>query len=102
MVGSRTASLDNAVSWTQGERSTGKRKYTEDRRWQNSVANEEQHFCHVRVIQLCVEDVRKRLEDHFGSRKGVPEKVEEAMKICEKEIDDRIEKRRSLSWWLEW
>ena len=90
MVGSRTASLDNAVSRTQGERLTGKRKYTENRRWHNLVANEEQYFHQVRVIQLCVEDVRKQLEDHFGSKKDVPEKIEEAVKICEKEIDNRI------------
>merc|ERR1712240_44393 len=44
----------------------------------------------VKIKQLAIKDVRKQLEDYFGSRKDVPEKIEEAIKIGEKEIDIRI------------
>ena len=86
--------MDNAALRTQVERLTEKMKYMENRRRWNSVANEKQYLHQVRVKQLCVEDVRKQLEDHFGSKKDVPEKIEEAIKICEKEIDDRIKTLR--------
>ena len=67
-----------------------KLKYMESRRRWNSLANEKQFLHQVRLKQLLVEDVRKQLEDHFGSRKDVPEKIEEAIKIGEKEIDERV------------
>ena len=44
--------------------------------------------------QLAIEDVRKQLVDYFGSRKDVPEKIEEAIKVCKKEIDDIMEMLR--------
>ena len=93
-VRSRSASLDNAALWTQVERLTEKMKYTENRRLWNSVANEKQYLHQVRVKQLAIEVVRKQLEDHFGSKKDVPEKIEEAIKIGEKEIDERIKMLR--------
>ena len=67
-----------------------KLKYMESwRRW-NSLANEKQFLHEVKIKQLLVEDVRKQLEDHFGSRTAVPEKIEEAIKIGEKAIDEQV------------
>ena len=86
--------MDNAALRTQVERLTEKMKYMENRRRWNSVANEKQYLHQVRVKQLCIEDVRKQLEDHFGLKKDVPEKIEEAIKIGEKEIDERIKMLR--------
>ena len=37
-----------------------------------------------------MEDVRKQLEKHFGSRREVPQKIEEVIKLGEKEINGRI------------
>ena len=67
-----------------------KLKYMESRRRWNSLANEKQFLHEVKIKQLLVEDVRKQLEDHFGSRSAVPEKIEEAIKIGEKAIDERV------------
>ena len=89
--------MDNAALRTQVERLTEKMKYIENRRRWNSTANEKQYLHQIRVKQLCVEDVRKQLEDHFGSRRDVPERIAEAMKICEREIDDRTEALRRTS-----
>ena len=55
---------------------TEKVKYMEGRRRWNNLANEKQYLHQVRVKQLAIEDVRKQLEDYFGSRKDVPEKIE--------------------------
>ena len=65
-------------------------KYMESRKRWSSVANEKQYLYNVKIKQLAIEDVRKELEDYFGSRSLVPEKIEEAIKIGEKEIDVRI------------
>ena len=59
------------------------------KRW-NSLSNEKQYLHEVRVRQLAIEDVRKQLEDHFGSKRDVPEKIEGAIRLGEKEIDNRI------------
>merc|ERR1712041_15133 len=59
------------------------------KRW-NNLANEKQYLHEVRVRQLAIEDVRKQLEDHFGSKRDVPEKIEGAIRLGEKEIDNRI------------
>ena len=37
-----------------------------------------------------MEDMRRQLEKHFGSRREVPQKIEEVVKLGEKEINDRI------------
>ena len=95
------ASTDNAALKTQVERLTEKMKYMENRRRWNLAANEKQYLHQVQFKQLCVEDVRKQLEDHFGSKKDVPEKIEEVIKLGEKEIDDRIKMLRmanKVSW----
>ena len=55
----------------------------------------------IRLRQLCIEDVRKRLEDYFGSRREVPERIEEAIKIGEKEVSECIKMLRmedKVSW----
>merc|ERR1712041_12420 len=59
------------------------------KRW-NNLANEKQYLHEVRVRQLAIKDVRKQLEDHFGSKREVPEKIEGAIILGEKEIDNRI------------
>merc|ERR1712240_564747 len=86
---SRSGSLSEALR-TQVERLSEKVKYMESRKRWSSVANEKQYLYNVKIKQLAIEDVRKQLEDYFGSRKDVPEKIEEAIKIGEKEIDARI------------
>ena len=74
VLGSRTVSLDNVGVQIQGERSSRKKEFLEDKRGQNPGVNEEQHFWQFKVVQLCVQEVRKRIEEHFGS-KEVPEKL---------------------------
>ena len=86
--------MDNAALRTQVERLMEKMKYMENRRRWNLSGNEKQYLHQVRVRQLCVEDVRKQLEDYFVSKKDVPEKIEEVIKLGEKEIDDRIKMLR--------
>ena len=82
--------MDNNALRTEVERMSEKLKYMEGwRRW-NSAANKKQYLHQVRVRQLCVEDVRKQLEKHFGSKREVPQKIEEVIKLGEKEIDKRI------------
>ena len=87
---SKSGSLDNAALKTQVERLTEKVKYMESKKRWNSLSNEKQYLHEVRVRQLAIEDVRKQLEDHFGSKRDVPEKIEGAIRLGEKEIDNRI------------
>ena len=47
------------------------------------------------MVQLCVGEVRKRIKEHFGS-KEVPGKIEEALRMCEREVDERTESLRML------
>ena len=70
---SRSGSLSEALR-TQVERLSEKVKYMESRKRWSSVANEKQYLYNVKIKQLAIEDVRKQLEDYFGSRKDVPEK----------------------------
>ena len=60
-----------------------------DKRGQSSRVIEEQHFQQFKVVQLCVEEVRKRIEEYFES-KEVPRRIEEAVEVCEREIGERI------------
>ena len=87
---SRSRSLDGAGLKTQVERLTEKVKYMESKKRWNNLSNEKQYLHEVKVKQLAIEDVRKHLEDHFGSKRDVPEKIEGAIKLGEKEIDYRI------------
>ena len=99
--GTRSVSMDNAALRTQVERMAEKLKYMEGRRRWNSRANEKQYLHQVRVKQLCMEDVRKQLEAYFGSRREVPQKIKEVIKLGEKEIDERIKMLRmadKVSW----
>ena len=59
--------MDNAALKTQVERLTEKMKYMESKKRWNSAANEKQYLHQVRVKKLAIEDVRKQLEDYFGS-----------------------------------
>ena len=72
------------------ERLTEKVKYMESKKRWNSLSNEKQYLHEVKVKQLAIEDVRKQLEDYFGSKRAIPEKIEGAIKLGEKEIDYRI------------
>ena len=47
------------------------------------------------MVQLCVEEVRKRIEEYFGL-KEVPRRIEEAVEVCEREIGERIESLRMM------
>ena len=97
----RSISMDNDALRTEIERMSEKLKYMEGRRQWNSAANKKQYLHQVRVRQLCVEDVRKQLEKHFGSKREVPQKIEEVIKLGEKEIDERIKMLRmadKVSW----
>merc|ERR1711989_40324 len=87
---SRSRSLDSVALKTQVERLTEKVKYMESKKRWNSLSNEKQYLHEVKVRQLAIEDVRKQLEDYFGSKRDVPEKIEGAIKLGEKEIDNRI------------
>merc|ERR1712082_372656 len=87
---SRSRSLDSVALKTQVERLTEKVKYIESKKRWNSLSNEKQYLHEVKVKQLVIEDVQKQLEDYFGSKRDVPEKIEGAIKLGEKEIDYRI------------
>ena len=72
--GTRLISMDNVALRMQVKRMAEKLQYMEGQRRWNSAANEKQYLHQIRVKQLCVEDVRKQLEAHFGSRREVPQK----------------------------
>ena len=74
----RTASSD--ALRTQIERMAEKLRYMEGKKRWNSRANEKQYLHEIEVKQLLVEDVRKHLEDHFGSKESVQGKIEDAIK----------------------
>ena len=99
--GGRSISLDNDTLRTEVERMAEKLKCMEGwKRW-ISISNEKQYLHQVRLRQLCVEDVRKQLEKYFGSRREVPQRKEEVIKLGEKEIDGRIKILRmadKVSW----
>ena len=59
------------------------------RKW-NSASNEKQYLHQVKVRQLCVEDFRDALEEHFGDKRKIPAKLVAVVKKGEKEINDRI------------
>ena len=59
------------------------------RKW-NTKSNELQYLHQVKIRQLCVEDFRDALEEHFGDRKKIPAKLQSVVKKGEKEINTRI------------
>ena len=59
------------------------------RKW-NSTSNKKQYLHQVKLRQLCVEDFRDALEEHFGDKKRIPSKLTAVVKKGEKEINDRI------------
>ena len=58
------------------------------KRW-NSRANEKQYLHNVEKKQS-FEDIRRHLEEHFGTKESIPGKIEDAIKIGEKKVDDRV------------
>ena len=59
------------------------------RKW-NSKSNKMQYLHQVKIRQLCVEDFRDALQEHFGDRKKIPTKLQLVVKKGEKEINTRI------------
>ena len=49
-----------------------------------------QYLHQVKVRQLCVDDLRDSLEEHFGEKRKIPSKLVAVVKKGEKEINDRI------------
>ena len=93
--------MDNDALRTEIERMAEKLKCMEGRKRWISISNKKQYLHQVRLRQLCVEDVRKQLEKYFGSRREVPQRKEEVIKLGEKEIDGRIKILRmadKVSW----
>ena len=75
---------------TQVQRLMEKLKDMEASRKWNSASNEKQYLHQVKVRQLCVEDFRDALEEHFGDKRKIPAKLVAVVKKGEKEINDRI------------
>ena len=76
--------MDSVALNTQVERLTEKVKYTKSKKRWNSLSKEKQYLHEVKVKQLAIEDVQKVLEDHFGSKKDVPNKIAHAIKLGER------------------
>ena len=94
-LGSRTVSLDDVGLRIQGEKRSRFKEYSRDKKGQSSGVDEEQHFSQFKVVQLCVVEVKKRIEEYFGS-KEVPRRIEEAVEVCKREIDERIRSLRMM------
>ena len=75
---------------TQVRRLTEKLKDMEASRKWSSKSNEMQYLHQVKVRQLCVEDFRDALKEHFGDRKMIPAKLQSVVKKGEREINNRI------------
>ena len=54
-----------------------------------------QHFQQFKVVQLCMEEIRKRIEEYF-SLEEVPRRIEEGVVVCEREIEERISSLRMM------
>ena len=86
---------------TQIERMEEKLRQMEGRKKWNSRANEKQFMHNVEIKQILVEDVRSRLEEHFGAKDSVPGRVEETIALGEKKLEERIKMLRmadKVSW----
>ena len=94
-LGSRTVCLDEVGVQIKGEKSSGSKECLGDKRGQSSSFNEVQQFQQFKVVQLCMEEVKKRIEEYFGVRE-VPRRIEEAVEVCEREIGERISSLRML------
>ena len=56
---------------------------------------EVQHFQQFKVIQLCVREIRKKMEEFFTDEE-VPRRVKEALAVAEREIEERIRSIRTV------
>ena len=82
--------MDKTNLKTQVRRLTKKLKDMEGSRKWSSASNEKQYLHQVKVRQLCVEDFREALEEHFEGKKNIPPKLVSVVKKGEKEINNRI------------
>ena len=89
-LGSRKVCLDDVGLRIQGEKLSRNKGALGASRFK-----EDQHFQQFKVIQLCVEEIRKRMEEYFGLEE-VPRRIEEAVVVCEREIDERISSMRMM------
>ena len=83
------------------ERMEEKLRQMEGRKRWNSRANEKQFTHNVEIKQILVEDVRSRLEDHFGTKDDIPGPVSETISLGEKKLEERIKMLRmadKVSW----
>ena len=87
---SRSKSMDSVALKTEVKRLTEKMRYMESKKRWNSLSNEKQYLHEVKVKQIVIEDVRRLLEEEYGSKEKVPEKLVDALRKGEKEIDYRI------------
>ena len=62
---------------------------------QGSRTKEVQYFQQFKLIDLCVSEIRKRREEFFAFDE-VPRGIEEAMAMCERELEERIRSMRML------
>ena len=79
----------------RGENRSGSKECVGDRRVLVSSLNEVQQFQKFKVVQLCMEEVKKRIEEYFGVREAL-RRIEEAVEVCEREIGKRIMLLRML------
>ena len=86
--------MDGAGIWIQGDKSVRDKEVLEGRSDQSPRVKEVQHFQQFKIIDLCVGEIRKTMEDFFAYEE-VPRRVEEAMAVCERELEEKISSIRS-------
>ena len=95
LLGSRRVCLDKVGLQIQGEKLSKDKEVLGEKYGQGARSKESQHFQQFKVIQLCVREIRKRMEEFFGVEE-VPRRIEEAVVVCEREIDERIGSMRMM------
>ena len=62
------------------------------RRIRVSRSGELQFFQQLKMVSLCVSDIRKETEKFFVG--GIPRGIEESIAVCERELEERIRSLR--------
>ena len=94
-LGSRKVCLDEVGLQIQGEKLSRDKEALGEEYGQGLRSKESQHFQQFKVIQLCVREIRKWMEEFFGVEE-VPRRIKEAVVVCKREIDERIGSLRML------
>ena len=94
-LGSRRVCFDEEGIRIQGEKLSRDKEALGEEYGQGPRSKESQQFQQFKVIQLCVREIRKRMEEFFCVEE-VPRRSEEALVMCEREIDERIGSLRML------